>query len=192
MLFLKFNYYLPSESSKKKCTRGSKEYLTVHSRAGSLTMYFTVSVYLHGAYTLLNLCCLSQNLCMHKSLIDLSRCCFSCLCLLLPGGYLSNSLAIMTDAVHMLTDVVGILFSLLALWLSTKPPTRRFTFGLHRLGKFLISQAPSHFLFPPPLSLSTQTDTGGFHADESTKRVFVQQCSSKISYQIRHFRFNYK
>ncbi|XP_059206260.1 zinc transporter 4 [Centropristis striata] len=49
------------------------------------------------------------------------------------GGYLSNSLAIMTDAVHMLTDVVGILFSLLALWLSTKPPTKRFTFGLHRL-----------------------------------------------------------
>lgn len=49
------------------------------------------------------------------------------------GGYVSNSLAIMTDAVHMLTDVVGILFSLLALWLSTKPPTKRFTFGLHRL-----------------------------------------------------------
>lgn len=49
------------------------------------------------------------------------------------GGYVSNSLAIMTDAVHMLTDVVGILFSLLALWLSTKPPTKKFTFGLHRL-----------------------------------------------------------
>ncbi|XP_049575027.1 probable proton-coupled zinc antiporter SLC30A4 [Syngnathus scovelli] len=49
------------------------------------------------------------------------------------GGYVSNSLAIMTDALHMLADVVGILFSLLALWLSTKPPTKRFTFGLHRL-----------------------------------------------------------
>ncbi|KAM9860848.1 putative proton-coupled zinc antiporter SLC30A4 [Aulostomus maculatus] len=49
------------------------------------------------------------------------------------GGYVSNSLAIMTDAVHMLTDVVGILFSLLALWLSRKPPSKRFTFGLHRL-----------------------------------------------------------
>ncbi|XP_051235221.1 zinc transporter 4 [Dicentrarchus labrax] len=49
------------------------------------------------------------------------------------GGYVSNSLAIMTDAVHMLADVVGILFSLLALWLSTKPPTKRYTFGLHRL-----------------------------------------------------------
>ncbi|XP_068177746.1 probable proton-coupled zinc antiporter SLC30A4 isoform X2 [Antennarius striatus] len=51
----------------------------------------------------------------------------------LIGGYVSNSLAIMTDAVHMLADVVGILFSLLALWLSTKPPTKRFTFGLYRL-----------------------------------------------------------
>ncbi|XP_028985273.1 zinc transporter 4 isoform X2 [Betta splendens] len=49
------------------------------------------------------------------------------------GGYVSNSLAIMTDAVHILADVVGILFSLLALWLSTKPPTKRYTFGLHRL-----------------------------------------------------------
>lgn len=50
----------------------------------------------------------------------------------------------MTDAVHMLTDVVGILFSLLALWLSNKPPTKRFTFGLHRLGKFLISGTFTH------------------------------------------------
>ncbi|XP_018539071.1 zinc transporter 4 [Lates calcarifer] len=49
------------------------------------------------------------------------------------GGYVSNSLAILTDALHILADVVGILFSLLALWLSTKPPTKRYTFGLHRL-----------------------------------------------------------
>lgn len=58
---------------------------------------------------------------------------------------MSNSLAIMTDAVHMLADVVGILFSLLALWLSTKPPTKRFTFGLHRLGKL---QKPFFFFLP--------------------------------------------
>lgn len=67
----------------------------------------------------------------------------------LPGGYVSNSLAIMTDAVHMLTDVVGILFSLLALWLSNKPPTKRFTFGLHRLGKSLLSGAFSHPFIDP-------------------------------------------
>lgn len=71
----------------------------------------------------------------------------------------------MTDAVHMLTDVVGILFSLLALWLSTKPPTKRFTFGLHRLGKSQVSEAFT--LLPPTTSFSPllvscvrQTDTG--------------------------------
>ncbi|XP_062328032.1 zinc transporter 4 [Osmerus eperlanus] len=51
----------------------------------------------------------------------------------LIGGYFANSLAIMTDALHMLTDLVGIVVSLLALWLSAKPPTKTYTFGLHRL-----------------------------------------------------------
>uniref|UniRef100_A0A673GNV1 Cation efflux protein transmembrane domain-containing protein n=1 Tax=Sinocyclocheilus rhinocerous TaxID=307959 RepID=A0A673GNV1_9TELE len=51
----------------------------------------------------------------------------------LIGGYVANSLAIMTDALHMLTDLIGIVVSLLALWLSAKPPSYRFTFGLHRL-----------------------------------------------------------
>lgn len=96
----------------------------------------------------------------------LSNCHLNCPhCLLLSGGYMSNSLAIMTDAVHMLTDVVGILFSLLALWLSTKPPTKRFTFGLHRLGKSLISDTftllsttPSSPLSSLPLSCVRQMD----------------------------------
>ncbi|KAG7333595.1 hypothetical protein KOW79_003730 [Hemibagrus wyckioides] len=51
----------------------------------------------------------------------------------LIGGYIANSLAIMTDALHMLTDLVGIVVSLLALWLSAKAPTHTFNFGLHRL-----------------------------------------------------------
>lgn len=80
--------------------------------------------------------------------------------LLLSGGYVSNSLAIMTDAVHMLADVVGILFSLLALWLSTKPPTKRFTFGLHRLGeiKRRLRTSLLRFLF---LSTSVVCDANG-------------------------------
>ncbi|XP_075287556.1 putative proton-coupled zinc antiporter SLC30A4 isoform X2 [Opisthocomus hoazin] len=51
----------------------------------------------------------------------------------LVGGYIANSLAIMTDALHMLTDLSGIILTLLALWLSAKSPTKRFTFGFHRL-----------------------------------------------------------
>ncbi|XP_077173645.1 putative proton-coupled zinc antiporter SLC30A4 [Paroedura picta] len=51
----------------------------------------------------------------------------------LVGGYVANSLAVMTDALHMLTDLSGIVLTLLALWLSAKSPTKRFTFGFHRL-----------------------------------------------------------
>lgn len=51
----------------------------------------------------------------------------------LVGGYIANSLAIMTDALHMLTDLSSILLTLLALWLSEKSPNKRFTFGFHRL-----------------------------------------------------------
>ncbi|MXQ86162.1 hypothetical protein E5288_WYG006604 [Bos mutus] len=49
------------------------------------------------------------------------------------SGYIANSLAIMTDALHMLTDLSAIILTLLALWLSSKSPTKRFTFGFHRL-----------------------------------------------------------
>ncbi|XP_058012516.1 probable proton-coupled zinc antiporter SLC30A4 isoform X2 [Ahaetulla prasina] len=51
----------------------------------------------------------------------------------LVGGYVANSLAVMTDALHMLTDLSSIILTLLALWLSGKAPTKRFTFGFHRL-----------------------------------------------------------
>ncbi|XP_036606696.1 zinc transporter 3 [Trichosurus vulpecula] len=48
------------------------------------------------------------------------------------GGYLAHSLAIMTDAVHLLADVGSMAGSLFSLWLSTRPATRTMTFGWHR------------------------------------------------------------
>ncbi|XP_010000075.1 PREDICTED: zinc transporter 3 [Chaetura pelagica] len=48
------------------------------------------------------------------------------------GGYLSHSLAIMTDAAHLLTDVGSMAVSLFSLWVSTRPPTRTMSFGWHR------------------------------------------------------------
>lgn len=61
----------------------------------------------------------------------------SCLCLIfmlaeIIGGYLSNSLAIMTDAAHLLSDLAGFLISLFALWVGQKAPTRRMSFGYYR------------------------------------------------------------
>ncbi|XP_028928175.1 zinc transporter 3 [Ornithorhynchus anatinus] len=48
------------------------------------------------------------------------------------GGYLAHSLAIMTDAVHLLADVGSMAGSLFSLWLSARPATRTMTFGWHR------------------------------------------------------------
>ncbi|XP_073753256.1 probable proton-coupled zinc antiporter SLC30A3 isoform X1 [Callorhinus ursinus] len=48
------------------------------------------------------------------------------------GGYLAHSLAIMTDAAHLLADVGSMIGSLFSLWLSTRPATRTMTFGWHR------------------------------------------------------------
>ncbi|KAI4785530.1 hypothetical protein KUCAC02_037706, partial [Chaenocephalus aceratus] len=48
------------------------------------------------------------------------------------GGYFAQSLAIMTDAAHLLTDVCSISISCFSLWLSSRPKTDSMTFGWHR------------------------------------------------------------
>jgi cobalt-zinc-cadmium efflux system protein len=49
------------------------------------------------------------------------------------GGLVSRSLALISDAGHMLTDSLAILLCYLALRWSRKPPSERRTFGYHRL-----------------------------------------------------------
>jgi cation diffusion facilitator family transporter len=48
------------------------------------------------------------------------------------GGYLSSSLAIATDAAHLLTDFASFMISLFALWVASRPATRMLSFGWHR------------------------------------------------------------
>lgn len=51
------------------------------------------------------------------------------------GGYLAHSLAIMTDAAHLLTDFGSMMVSLFSLWISSRPPTKTMNFGWHRSGQ---------------------------------------------------------
>ncbi|HZK13087.1 MAG TPA: cation diffusion facilitator family transporter, partial [Desulfobaccales bacterium] len=51
----------------------------------------------------------------------------------LGGGILTNSLALLADAGHMLSDVGALGLSLLALKWAVRPPTGQKTFGYHRL-----------------------------------------------------------
>ena len=50
----------------------------------------------------------------------------------LIAGWLTNSLALLSDAVHMMTDIAAICLSLLTLWISTRPATGGKTFGYLR------------------------------------------------------------
>lgn len=50
----------------------------------------------------------------------------------LIGGIYANSLALMTDAVHVLTDIAALCLSLLALWISSRPASGAKTFGYLR------------------------------------------------------------
>ncbi|KAI8811206.1 cation efflux family-domain-containing protein [Cladochytrium replicatum] len=58
--------------------------------------------------------------------------CLSLFCIELIGGWLSQSLAVMADACHMLTDVATYSVSFFAVYLGRKSPTKRMTFGYHR------------------------------------------------------------
>lgn len=48
------------------------------------------------------------------------------------GGLLTNSLALLSDAGHMLSDAAALFLSLLAMWFATKPPSAEKTYGYHR------------------------------------------------------------
>jgi cobalt-zinc-cadmium efflux system protein len=49
------------------------------------------------------------------------------------GGWLTNSLALIADAGHMLTDVAAMSLTLGAFWFASRPATAKKTFGYYRL-----------------------------------------------------------
>ena len=48
------------------------------------------------------------------------------------GGFLSGSLALLADAVHMLADSAALVLALVAAVIAVRPHTARYTFGFHR------------------------------------------------------------
>lgn len=49
------------------------------------------------------------------------------------GGFLTNSLALLSDAGHMLTDVAALSLAMLALWFAARPVTLKKTYGYYRM-----------------------------------------------------------
>jgi len=84
----------------------------------------------------------------------------------LVGAWVTGSLALLTDAAHMVTDAIGLLVALTAATLIRRPPTTRRTWGLQRLevvaatvqaglmigvGVFVVVEAIRRFAEPPAI-----------------------------------------
>jgi cobalt-zinc-cadmium efflux system protein len=62
------------------------------------------------------------------------------------GGFISNSLALLSDAGHVATDIMALSLSWYALKQAERPPSSRMTFGYHRVGVIVaIANAVSIF-----------------------------------------------
>jgi cobalt-zinc-cadmium efflux system protein len=61
-------------------------------------------------------------------------------------GLLANSSALLADAGHNASDVLGLVFSWFAVWMSTKKPSNRFTYG-YKKTTILISVLNAFLLF---------------------------------------------
>ena len=62
----------------------------------------------------------------------ISSVCFTFMMIEFIFGYIAGSLAIISDATHLLSDLAGFLISLFSLIVALKPADKNFTFGYHR------------------------------------------------------------
>ena len=81
------------------------------------------------------------------------------------GGLLANSLALLSDAGHMLTDILALGLSLIAMRFAQKPPTPSKTFGFHRL-EILAAFFNGMFLFFIPFYIFYEAYHRLLHPEE--------------------------
>ena len=95
----------------------------------------------------------------------------------LIGGILSNSLANITDAAHLFSDMSGFLISIVAICIGEKPSNKIYTFGYHRaevlgalssvltiwvLTAFLVKEAIERLYNPSPIDATIMLYTSIF------------------------------
>lgn len=83
------------------------------------------------------------------------------------GGLITNSLALLSDSGHMLSDTSSLALSLVAMWFATRPPTPNKTYGFYRfeilaalfngltlflIAGFIVYEAIERFAEPPTVA----------------------------------------
>lgn len=67
-----------------------------------------------------------------KKLWMVSVICLVFMAIEITGGYLANSIAIMSDAAHLLSDFLGFIISIVSIYISRRGATHQMSFGYHR------------------------------------------------------------
>jgi cobalt-zinc-cadmium efflux system protein len=116
------------------------------------------------------------------------------------GGFASNSLALLADAGHMLTDVVGIGLALLAIWFAGRPATQERTFGYLRLeilaavvnavllfgiAAFVLFEAWQRLSFPPEIASGLMLAIATIGLIANSVSVFLLRGAQKESLNMR-------
>jgi cobalt-zinc-cadmium efflux system protein len=106
----------------------------------------------------------------------------------LVGGYVSNSLALLSDAGHMVTDALAIMLGLVAAIISKRPSDRRATFGYDRVGLLaalinglslliiavvIFYEAYERFRTPPAVQISVMMAIAGIGLAGNIAMVFI-------------------
>lgn len=67
-----------------------------------------------------------------SKMVKISIICFLFLLAEVIGGLIANSLAILTDAAHLSSDLSGFVISIIAIYIGKKKPNKKYTFGYYR------------------------------------------------------------
>ncbi len=112
-----------------------------------------------------------------KKLLVASAICIVVFIAELVGGFLSHSLALISDSLHMLSDIVGFIIALTAIWLAKRKSNLVHTYGFERceiigalvsilliylLTGILISEAVGRIYNPEPIDAPIMMITSGF------------------------------
>ncbi|MDD3846252.1 MAG: cation diffusion facilitator family transporter [Syntrophorhabdaceae bacterium] len=104
------------------------------------------------------------------------------------GGFLSNSLALLSDAGHMATDALAIALGLVAVRISRKPSDRHSTFGYQRVGLvaalinglsllvialFIFHEAYERFREPPAVDIPIMFSIGALGLAGNIAMAFI-------------------
>lgn len=116
------------------------------------------------------------------------------------GAYFTGSLALVADAGHMLTDVAGVVISLIAMHLAGLPATDRKTFGYYRaeilaasanalllfaIAVYVLYEACRRFAHPPQILGGWMTAVAVFGLAANLACAWLLRASSKESLNMR-------